>query len=192
MSTPITSPLLLLSTKAPWYPRYDAKLSKETNDALRRAFDDIYQLLGSLSIGLQATGTGKILVPAAPTVPALVTGCQLKLPRQGLWIIFGSVTFSVSDAGDVGSIFSLILGTTGQQQSGVKTGVANPINLVAQGQLKVAAQPVIQTIPGPPWSARFNVNGTVKLLVQKDSSGSGATSSVLGANSAIAAVWAGL
>ena len=192
MSTQPTSPFQLLSGKTPWYPRPDPTLSPATNDALRRAFDDIYQIVNSLSLGLQVTGSGKIVVPAAPKPPALVTGCQLTLSRAGFWIVFGSVTFDITDAGDIGSVFSVILGTQGQQQTGAKAGgVAAPVNLIPQGQVLVQAQPAIQTVTQN-WSLRGVQGAQVRLLVEKDVHGAGTTSQVLGANSAIAAVWCGL
>jgi hypothetical protein len=191
MASPTTSPFQLISGTSPWYPKPDPALSAQTNLAIRRAFDDIYQLVNSLSLGVQATGSGKIVVPAAPAPPALVTGCQLSLPRAGLWIVIGCVTFQIQDAGDIGSVFSLLLGAQGQQQAGPATGVSSPNMLVPQGQLEAQAQPVIQTI-AQNWSFRANQGASARLLVQKDSAGTGTTSQVLGANSAISAIWAGL
>lgn len=106
--------------------------------------------------------------------------------------MFGSVTFDITDAGDIGSVFSVILGTQGQQQTGAKAGgVAAPVNLIPQGQVLVQAQPAIQTVTQN-WSLRGVQGAQVRLLVEKDVHGAGTTSQVLGANSAIAAVWCGL
>lgn len=191
MSSVPTSPIQLLSGSTPWYPKYDPTLSKDANQAFRKAFDAIYQLVNSLSLGFQATGSGKIVVPASPKPPVLVTGCQLKLSRAGLWVVLGSATFQVTDAGDIGSVFSLQLGTQGQQQAGAQSMVNPPATLVPQGQLLVQAQPVTQTI-SMNWSFKANAGAQVRLLVQKDSHGAGTTSQVLGAESAIAAIWVGL
>src|SRR5215472_10092523 len=103
ITTPPTSPNQLTSTKAPWYPMPDPKLSKETSLAIRRAFDNIYQIMGGLlPFGIAATGTAQIVIPAAvANPPASIPGCQIKIARAGLWQVIGTFSIQVLDAGDL-------------------------------------------------------------------------------------------
>src|ERR1700757_1607147 len=103
----VTSPLQLLSGKTPWYPQHDPALSAQTQLALRRAFDNIYQITGTLlPLGAQATGTGSVIVPAAPVAPAAIPGCQITFPRAGLWLVTGVWSVQILDAADLGHPFS--------------------------------------------------------------------------------------
>src|SRR5579864_7244383 len=97
-----TSPVQLLSGKTPYYPQPDPSLSPQTREALRRVFDNIYQIAGTLlPLGVQAFGKGTVIVPAAPVAPSAVPGCQIVFSRAGLWLVTGVWSLKVLDAGDL-------------------------------------------------------------------------------------------
>jgi hypothetical protein len=173
-----------------WYPPPDPSLSKQTQLALRRAFDQIYQISGTLiSVGVQATGQGTVVVPAAPNAYAAVTACKVVFPRAGLWLVTGVLSFQVLDAGDLNHPIygSLLIGGL-QQQPGQSIVAARQ---QAQARLLVQAQPETHTI-AQTWSFRANANGNAQLQVQKDAAATGTHTLVDGANSSIMAVWCGL
>jgi hypothetical protein len=186
-----TSPVQLLSGKTPWYPRPDPALSHETKDALRRAFDNIYQIAGTLlPIGVQATGRGTVLIPATATAPATVPSCQITFQRAGLWLVTGVWSIQVLDAGDLALPITGSLLVAGLQAPPGQTVVA-PTVQQAKAVLKVQAQPVTHSV-AQTWSFRVNANATARLQIQKDPAATGTHTLADGSNSSVLGVWCGL
>jgi hypothetical protein len=195
-TTPQTVPIQLPTSPSQlqgpnlWYPQIDPKLSPNTQLALRRAFDDIYQISGTLlPSGVQATGTGKVVIPPATSAFAQVTGCKITFSKAGLWLVTGVFSIQVLDAGDLNlPIYGSLLVGGLQQQSGQP--IVAP-RQQAQARLLVQAQPETHTI-AQTWSFRANQNGTAQLQVQKDKTATGTHTLVDCNNSSIAGVWCGL
>lgn len=173
-----------------WYPPPDPALSAQTRLALRRAFDQIYQIKGSLlAAGVQATGNGQVVIPPATSAFAQVTGCKITFPKAGYWIVIGVFSIQVLDAGDLNlPIYGSLLVGGLQQQPGQQIVAARQ---QAQARLLVQAQPETHTI-SQAWAFRVNANGTAQLQVQKDKTATGTHTLVDCSNSSIAGVWCGL
>jgi hypothetical protein len=192
MSPIPTSPTQLISGKTPWYPTHDPALSQGSNRALRRLFDYIYQITGTLiSLGVQATGTGPVVIPVAVTnPPGTVPGCAVTFPRAGLWLITGVFCVNVLDAGDIGLAITGSLLVQGLQAPPGQTVVA-PTTQQAKAVLVVQAQPETHMI-AQTWQARVNSGGNARLQIIKDAAAPVTLSQVDGLNSSILAVWCGL
>jgi len=191
MSSLPTSPVQLISGKTPWYPRPDPALSSQTKDALRRAFDNIYQIAGTqLPLGVQTAGRGTVVIPATATAPATVPGCQITFPRAGLWLVTGVWSIQVLDAGDLALPITGSMLVAGLQAPPGQTVVA-PTVQQAKAILKVQAQPETHMI-SQTWSFRVNLNGTAQLQIQKDPTATGTHTLADGGNSSVLGVWCGL
>lgn len=192
LAPPPTSPSQLAPNKSPWYPRIDPKLSKETNDALRRAFDDIYQIVGGLlPFGVAAIGTKQIVIPAAVTnPPASIPGCQIKFTRAGLWLVTGVFSIQVLDDGDLALPINGSLLVSGLQTPRGQ-GVQPRATQNAQAVLQVQAQPEFVTI-AQTWSFRALAGGTAQLQIVKDQTATGTHTLADGPNCSIQGVWCGL
>lgn len=192
-STP-TTPLLPppTSSKTRWYPTPDKSLSPQSQIAIRRAFDNIYQIDDALlPIGVQAFGTSSVVIPAAVTnPPASIPGCSVVFPRAGLWQVTGVFAIQVLDAGDLAlPIYGSILVQGLQVASG--QSVAPVTNLLQRAVIQVQAQPEFHMI-SQAWSFRVNAKGNARLQVVKDTTATGTHTLVDGLNSSILAVWCGL
>lgn len=191
MASAPTSPLQLITGKSPWYPTHEAALPERTNYALRRVFDNVYQLAGSLlPLGVAATGIGTLVVPAAPTPPATIPNCQITFSRAGLWLVTGVFSIQVLDAGDLNFAFNGALLVQGTQQPAGQSVVPSAIQ-PAKAILLVQAQPETHTI-AQVWAVRVNANATARLQIQKATGATGTHSLVDAANSAVIATWCGL
>lgn len=170
-----------------FYPRPDPSVSKQVNDALRRIFDLGYTVTDSLTpLVVAALGNSLVTVPADPTPPLNVPGCQLTLARAGIWIVMGTFTFLVNDAADIGSVFtgSLYASGLGQPATQIISPPAMPLGFA---RLQVQAQPSIATV-AQTWIVTAKAGAIVRLRCQKDVAGTGA-SQCDGGNSSIAAMW---
>jgi hypothetical protein len=157
-----------------WYPIPDPSVPKPVWDALRRSFDMIYEnsdQMGPTSVTAQGTDTMELASSYAP-----VPGCQIKLTRNGMWTVTGSILVNVIGAGDVGKLIEGSCWVQGNTQVGTS-------------QLKVQAQPTTLTISHS-WTFKGKTKQTVKLQAKKESGATG-TSNVDGKHSSITAIWQG-
>jgi hypothetical protein len=180
-TNPVPQPLA--PAKGNWYPTPPAGTPDWLKQALRRAFDAIYQTQGQL------LPTG--LVPLAPHW-ANLTNCVVTLPRAGLWTVVGSVTFDIKDAADVGFAFFVSLLVSGLSSTTPSTTIVKP-NAIQSGQPQalVQAQPAQITVAGV-WQFRAIANAVAQLQVQKATGADATLTSVAdAANSTIGAVWCG-
>ena len=153
-----------------WYPNFEPSVSFEVKNAVRRAFDILYQLrdaLGPLTLWARGTGSQEI-----DTMPLAVNGCALTLPRQGQWLVTGCFTIVID--GDAGQLFSGTLNRRGNSPAPQEKA-----QLVAGTTATVTQQ----------WLIAADQGDSVNLLIVKD--GGGGTSAIDGLNTTISATWAG-
>jgi hypothetical protein len=175
-----------------WYPTPPHDTPTWLKQALRRAFDSIYQMQGQLlPSGAFNVGSGTIKVPLAPAWNAL-TNCAITLPRAGLWTFFGTVTFDIKNSGDINFVFLVSLLVSGLAASTPSTTIAKP-SAIQSGmpQALVQSQPTQITVAGV-WQTRVIANARAVLQVQKDKHADAGVHSLADcANSMIAGVWCG-
>jgi len=190
-----TTPIPAIRPLAPgvgqWYPTPPHDTPDWLKQALRRVFDDIYQLQGLLSpAGVFVIGTKPVVVTQAPKW-SQIPNCVVTLPRPGSWAAFGSVTFDINAAGDIGKVFLVGLSVSGLAAPAQSTRIINP-SAVQPGnpQALVQAQPAQITVAGV-WQFHVTVNAAVQLQVQKDKTAPNSTSQADGVNCMLGAVWCG-
>ncbi len=155
-----------------WYPTFEPNVSYSVSNAIRIAFDSLYQQRDSMNpLALQGRGLESQEIS---TTPIAVNGCTVIVPRGGQWLVTGNFTIEV--IGDSGQLFS---------GSVAKRGVTQ------QTQTKAQLNPgsdMIVTI-SQQWVIPVSQGETLGLTIVK--AAGGGTSAIDGLNTTITAAWAG-
>lgn len=153
-----------------WYPSFEAAVPFSVQNAVKVAFDWLYQQRDSLNpLALQGRGQQSQEIS---TTAIAVAGCTVTLPRGGQWLVTGNFTINV--IGDSNQLFSGFV---------VKRGTAEQV----QAQLEVGANATI-TI-SQQWLIPGSQGEVVGLSIVKE--GGAGTSTIDGLNTTITAAWAG-
>ncbi len=154
-------------------PPTDPSVPRSVQEALRVAFDRLYQgldQLGPISVYQRGNNySGPLLISTTHTT---IPGCRLTLGRSGQWTVFGC--FSLRAIGDNGQIFE-------------GTMVHRGVTQQAKAILKPSAD--IDVTVSQAWEIEADLNDSIWLQVSKD--GGVGTSVADGENSVISAVWGG-
>jgi hypothetical protein len=158
------------------FPTLDNSIPQRIRQALDWCHQTIEQLRGStLPLALVARGD-KDKETLVLSDPNIIPGCQLILERPGTWIIVGLVKFKITGAGD-----------TGKQLMGLlRVGVQDELT---KASLMVPAQPA-ELAAIQIWSIKLSGSTPIKLMVQKEATGSGA-STIDCPNCCLTAIWGG-